>query len=650
MTRRPIGSTPAVGSSRNRASGRPAGRCARLRRCCSPPERRRHGVRRSPRARSSSSTRALGVLRVLVVAREQRERLRRGQRRPDPAALEHRADPRARGGGARHRVETKDAHRAGVRAAVAEEGLDARRLAGAVGTKEADDLAADDVDVDGADAPRGRPVPTVAPWPDRGVGHLGKSRWAPRPPRPRCRLPSPGDRRRAASTRPRSGARCARPARRGSGSVVDALFELDAEHRLRLQHAEEPRAEVKALSRKVAAARKEGDTSLAEELQLKSRALGHEERRATAEAETVADEVRQPAPRAAEHPRRGRAGRRGRARTTSRSRGGGPGSTGCRRAGLRGAPARRALGHRRASSGMLDFERGARLSGSMFPLFTGMGAGCSRAHVVLPRHPERGLHRGPSAHARAHRDADGLGAPAQVRRRGLRRRARRAVGDPDRRGPAHLDAPRRDPRRGHRSRCATARRRRAFAERLARRARTPAGCSGSTSSTRRSCSPTAPRPRRPRRCATSATVPRRVLQGLRLQYRVLDLCAGDLGNQNARTFDLEVYAPGVDKWLEVSSVSWYRDYQARRANVRYRPSGGGSPVMAHTVNGSVLGWVAGARRGARDLPPARRPIGVPDGPRRPTRGPTSTPRDRGPARRAARPSARRSGSRRLAPW
>ena len=40
----------------------------------------------------------------------------------------------------------------------------------------------------------------------------------------------------------------------------------------------------------------------------------------------------------------------------------------------------------------------------------------------------------------------------------------------------------------------------------------------------------------------------------------------------------------------MSSVSWYRDYQARRANVRYRPSGGGSPVMAHTVNGSVLGW------------------------------------------------------------
>jgi seryl-tRNA synthetase len=82
-----------------------------------------------------------------------------------------------------------------------------------------------------------------------------------------------------------------------------------------------------------------------------------------------------------------------------------------------------------------------------------------------------------------------------------------------------------------------------------------------------------------------------VCRGLGLQYRVLDLCVGELGNQNARTFDVEVYAPGVDRWLEVSSVSWYRDYQARRANVRYRPSAGGSAVMAHTVNGSVLGWV-----------------------------------------------------------
>ena len=68
-----------------------------------------------------------------------------------------------------------------------------------------------------------------------------------------------------------------------------------------------------------------------------------------------------------------------------------------------------------------------------------------------------------------------------------------------------------------------------------------------------------------------------LLQELGLFYRVMDLCTGDLGGPSARTFDLEVYAAGVDKWLEVSSTSWYRDYQARRAQVRYRPAGGGAP-------------------------------------------------------------------------
>ena len=81
-----------------------------------------------------------------------------------------------------------------------------------------------------------------------------------------------------------------------------------------------------------------------------------------------------------------------------------------------------------------------------------------------------------------------------------------------------------------------------------------------------------------------------MLQDLELPYRVLDLCTGDLGGSSARTFDLEAYAPGVDRWLEVSSVSWFRDYQARRANVRYRPAGGGPLQLVHTVNGSALAW------------------------------------------------------------
>src|SRR5205085_851164 len=82
------------------------------------------------------------------------------------------------------------------------------------------------------------------------------------------------------------------------------------------------------------------------------------------------------------------------------------------------------------------------------------------------------------------------------------------------------------------------------------------------------------------------------LLALGLAYRVLYLCAGDLGASSARTFDLEVYAPGCDMWLEASSVSWFSDYQARRANIRYRPaasSGGPSGTdVANTLNGSAL--------------------------------------------------------------
>ena len=78
------------------------------------------------------------------------------------------------------------------------------------------------------------------------------------------------------------------------------------------------------------------------------------------------------------------------------------------------------------------------------------------------------------------------------------------------------------------------------------------------------------------------------ISDLGLAYRILDLCAGDLGASSARTFDIEVYAPGADQWLEVSSVSWFTDYQARRANVRYRPEGQKGTAVVHTLNGSGL--------------------------------------------------------------
>ena len=80
-----------------------------------------------------------------------------------------------------------------------------------------------------------------------------------------------------------------------------------------------------------------------------------------------------------------------------------------------------------------------------------------------------------------------------------------------------------------------------------------------------------------------------VLKALGLRYRVLLLAAGDLGFANARTYDLEAWAPAVGRWLEVSSCSSYTDYQARRADIRYRPEAGAKPEYVHTLNGSALG-------------------------------------------------------------
>ena len=78
------------------------------------------------------------------------------------------------------------------------------------------------------------------------------------------------------------------------------------------------------------------------------------------------------------------------------------------------------------------------------------------------------------------------------------------------------------------------------------------------------------------------------IAALGLAYRVIEICTGDMGQSHHRSFDIEVYSPGVDLWLEVSSISWFSDYQARRANIRYRPIGAKGTEILHTVNGSAL--------------------------------------------------------------
>jgi seryl-tRNA synthetase len=79
-----------------------------------------------------------------------------------------------------------------------------------------------------------------------------------------------------------------------------------------------------------------------------------------------------------------------------------------------------------------------------------------------------------------------------------------------------------------------------------------------------------------------------VLQRLKLPYRVVELCTGDMGFGAAKTYDLEVWLPGQDTYREISSCSNCEDFQARRANIRYRKEKKGRPLFVHTLNGSGL--------------------------------------------------------------
>jgi seryl-tRNA synthetase len=80
----------------------------------------------------------------------------------------------------------------------------------------------------------------------------------------------------------------------------------------------------------------------------------------------------------------------------------------------------------------------------------------------------------------------------------------------------------------------------------------------------------------------------RLIAGLGLPYRIIEICTGDMGQSHHRSFDIEVYAPGCDNWLEVSSVSWFSDYQARRADIRFKHAGQKGTEVANTLNGSAL--------------------------------------------------------------
>ena len=227
----------------------------------------------------------------------------------------------------------------------------------------------------------------------------------------------------------------------GTSAVVEQVLALDNEQRRLAAERDDVRSQVKAVSKQVGRLRGQGAADEAEAKMAESRELGEREKALAADADRLTDDIRAPAARHAQPAERRRARRRRRGRQR------GAAHRGLRPRRLRRAPAGAALGHRRPARPVrlrpghqdlgLDVRHVPRL-------------GCppaAGARAAQPRPQRRRLRGGAPPDARAHRD-DGVDrSPAEVRRRGLPRRARRPVGHPHGRGAAHVAAPRRDPRR-----------------------------------------------------------------------------------------------------------------------------------------------------------------------------------------------------------
>jgi len=361
------------------------------------------------------------------------------------------------------------------------------------------------------------------------------------------------------------------------------LVELDQEAREAIGRRDDYRAEVKVLSKQVGAARKSGDTRLAEELTERSRQLGDEERALNAVAESAQLEVRQallylpnlPSPDAPD--------------------GAGPEDNVVTRSWPEVPPSysqAQRVPHWEigAELGLLDMERGAKLSGSMFPLYRGLGSRLLRAltSFALDSHADQFEEvRPPTMVLTETMVSTGHLPKFEEDAYHIERDDLWAI--------PTAEVPLTSMWRGE----------------ILEESSLPLRLTAATACFRREAGSAGRDTRGLLRVHEfdkvelfAYTTPdqalgvhadivaraEKLLQQLGLQYRVLDLCTGDLSISSVRTFDLEVYSPGVDQWLEVSSISWFTDYQARRANIRYRPEGGGGPVLVHTVNGSALAW------------------------------------------------------------
>jgi len=361
---------------------------------------------------------------------------------------------------------------------------------------------------------------------------------------------------------------------------IERAAELEAKHRMLTTRANELRAAVRVLSGEVGRARKAGDVAGAEAKAAESRALGDEEKLVSAEADVVAEGLRQillhtPNLPADDCPD-------------------GAGADDNVVVRVEGFDAGAYGDHQRVphwevgpALRILDLERGAKLSGSMFPMYRGAGATLARAlcQLGLDLNADAFEEVRPPTLVRTetmvstghlpnfaedayHLERDDLWAipTAEVPLTSLGRDELFDEADLPVRLMAHTSCFRREAGSAGRDTRGLLRVHEFDKVEILAYA-TPAQAA-----------------------AVHGDLLRRAeapLRALGLAYRVLDLCAGDLGATAARTFDLEVYAPGCDLWLEASSVSWFTDYQARRANIRYRRASGGT-AHVHTLNGSAL--------------------------------------------------------------
>lgn len=412
-------------------------------------------------------------------------------------------------------------------------------------------------------------------------------------------------------------------ARRGLDlAEIQRAAELEAEERALKAQAEELRARIRTLSKEVGQARRDGDVAGSEAKAAESRQLGEEERKVDAQAAAAGADLRDILLRTPNLPANDAPDGTSEAdNVVLRTEGYDAG----RYADFQRVP-HWEIG---ATLGILDLERGAKLSGSMFPVFRKQGATLVRAlcQLALDRNADAFEEIRPPSLVRTdtmistghlpkfadegyHLERDDLWAipTAEVPLTSLARDEILAEADLPMRLMAYTPCFRREAGAAGRDTRGLLRVHEFDKVEILAYA-TP---------------------------EQAADVHQELLaraegslRALGLAYRVLDLSAGDLGASAARTFDLEVYAPGCDMWLEASSVSWFSDYQARRANIRYRPAEAerGGTAVVHTLNGSALAvprvWAAVVEthrqadgsvalpealwpyfRGARSIPPA----------------------------------------------